>query len=166
MKRYTNVVFIIHSLFCFYYRSEYDVQWNKGGMFYSLVAACVLLYILKWGGLFCCLFLFIIIVIACHDDQLTKYAEGNVSSNSECKLLTHVHQMLCFCVQYVNKSIQEKYIQQVFDAILSSPEIENIQPRLGQWFFLHLWKNSFKIHECSIYLFTKLLCIWCPWGLK
>jgi len=103
--------------------------------FYSLAVACVLLYILKWGGLFCCLFLFIIIVIACHDDQLTKYAEGNVSSNSECKLLTHVHQMLCFCVQYVNKSIQEKYIQQVFDAILSSPEIENIQPRLGQWFF-------------------------------
>jgi len=35
-------------------------------------------------------------------------------------------------VQYVNKSIQEKYIQQVFDAILCSPEIENIQPKLGQ----------------------------------
>jgi len=39
---------------------------------------------------------------------------------------------MCFYVQYVNKSIQEKYIQQVFDAVLSSPEIENIQPKLGQ----------------------------------
>jgi len=47
-------------------------------------------------------------------------------------LLTHASDTLCFCVQYVNKSIQEKYIQQVFDAVLSSPEIENIQPNLGQ----------------------------------
>ena len=44
----------------------------------------------------------------------------------------HSLDVLCFYLQYVNKSIQEKYIQQVFDAVLSSPEIENIQPVLGQ----------------------------------
>jgi len=45
----------------------------------------------------------------------------------------------CACVQYVNKSIQEKYIQQVFDAVLCSPEIENVQPKLGQF---TLWNSS------------------------
>jgi len=44
--------------------------------------------------------------------------------------LIHIYCAAVF-VQYVNKSIQEKYIQQVFDAVLSSPEIENIQPKLG-----------------------------------
>jgi len=44
-------------------------------------------------------------------------------------------------VQYVNKSIQEKYIQQVFDAVLSSPEIENIQPKLGE--YICIWRQYF-----------------------
>jgi len=45
--------------------------------------------------------------------------------------MLHTAHIMPLCVQYVNKSIQEKYIQQVFDAILCSPEIENIQPKLG-----------------------------------
>jgi hypothetical protein len=39
--------------------------------------------------------------------------------------------LFVFAFQYVNKSIQEKYVQQVFDAVLRSAEIENIQPQLG-----------------------------------
>jgi len=51
-------------------------------------------------------------------------------------------------VQYVNKSIQEKYIQQVFDAVLCSPEIENIQPKLGQYFVC--WKKSTSKGSCNV----------------
>lgn len=33
--------------------------------------------------------------------------------------------------EYVNRSIQQRFIQKVFDAVLRNEEIENIQPRLG-----------------------------------
>lgn len=57
-------------------------------------------------------------------------------------------------MQYVNKSIQEKYIQQVFDAVLCSPEIENIQPKLG----------SFLLYICRTKIPWKLIRHWLHWS--
>jgi len=50
-----------------------------------------------------------------------------------CALLPTLYSSVCLHnAQYVNKSIQEKYIRQVFDAVLCSTEIDSIQPKLGQ----------------------------------
>lgn len=56
---------------------------------------------------------------------------------------------------YVNKSIQQKYVQKVFDAVLASEEIEALQPRLGA-LIVEQAKSALNMEKALVELKAKL----------